>query len=64
MKKKTALILAILLGLVILLTPIPAGSRNGVPRTYTSLIYKIIIRNNADGKREAEFYLFPAPPSK
>ena len=58
MKSKTKLILTIVV-LFILLFPITAIYKDGGTKTYTSLLYKVIIWKNIDSSKSTDFYFFP-----
>ncbi len=59
MKKKTAIIVAMVIVLLVLLFPIREIYKDGGTKTYTALTYKVIVWNTLDGKTGTEVHFFP-----
>jgi len=65
MRKKKYLIVFIIIVLLVLLFPIRAVYKDGGTKTYTALLYKIIVWNTIDFNEESgcktgtEIHLFP-----
>ena len=57
-KKKLIIVFAVIAA-VLLLIPVRKVYEDGGTQTYTSLIYKVIVWKQVDGKSGTEFYLFP-----
>ena len=57
-KKKLIIVFAVI-AVVLLLIPVRKVYEDGGTQTYTSLIYKVIVWKQIDGKSGTEFYIFP-----
>ena len=60
--KKKLIIVFVVIAVILLLIPIKKVYEDGGTQTYTSLIYKVIVWKQIDGKTGMEFYIFPKPP--
>ncbi len=58
MKKKLMIVLAVAAA-ILLLIPTRKVYEDGGTQTYTSLIYKVIVWKQIDGKTGTEIYIFP-----
>lgn len=57
MKKKYKILLIILF--IVCLIPVPTFYKDGGTVIYSAVLYKIIDWDQLDGKRGAEFHIFP-----
>ena len=57
--KKLSIVFAVA-AVVLVLIPVRKVYEDGGTQTYTSLVYKVIIWNQIDGKKGTEFYIFPS----
>ncbi len=58
MKKKLMIVFAVAAA-ILLLIPTRKVYEDGGTQTYTSLIYKVIVWKQIDGKTGTEIYIFP-----
>ena len=58
LKKKLIIVFAVI-AVILLLIPVKKVYEDGGTQTYTSLIYKVIVWKQIDGKTGTEFYIFP-----
>ena len=58
MKRRIGILFLIVI-LLVLLTPVSNVYKDGGTKTYTSLVYKVIVWNTLEGKRGTELHLFP-----
>ncbi len=58
MKKKLMIVFAVAAA-ILLLIPTRKVYEDGGTQTYTSLIYKVIVWKQIDGKTGTDFYIFP-----
>ena len=58
MKKKLIIVFAVM-AVILLLIPVKKVYEDGGTLIYTSLIYKVIVWKQIDGKTGTEFYIFP-----
>ena len=58
MNKKLIIVFAVIV-VILLLIPVKKVYEDGGTQTYTSLLYKVIVWKQIDGKTGTEFYIFP-----
>ncbi len=56
--KKISIVFAVA-AVILFLIPVRKVYEDGGTQTYTSLVYKVIIWKQIDGKTGTEFYIFP-----